>query len=64
MKDSDSNPALIQTPIQHIIRHLKLAVHMKKQAFIQALLSTAAFPQRFGFFTVCLVQWLRGVAPW
>ena len=34
------------------------------QAFIQALLSTAVFPQRFGFFTVCLVQWLRKVASW
>ena len=33
------------------------------QAFIQALLSTAVFPQRFRFFTVCLVQWLSGVAP-
>ena len=32
------------------------------QAFIQALLSTAVFPQRFGFFTVCLLQWLW-VAP-
>ena len=34
------------------------------QAFIQAPLSTAVFPQRFSFFTVCLVQWLRGLAPW
>ena len=34
------------------------------QAFIQALLSTAIFPQRFSFFTVFLVQWLRVVAPW
>ena len=33
-----------------------------QQAFIQPLLSTAVFPQRFGFFTVCLVQWLRKVA--
>ena len=31
------------------------------QAFIQTLLSTAVFPQRFGFYTVYLVQWLRGV---
>ena len=22
------------------------------------------FPQRFSFFTICLVQWLCGVAPW
>ena len=28
------------------------------QAFIQALLSTGVFLQRFSFFTVCLVQWL------
>ena len=28
------------------------------QAFIQVLLSTSAFSQRFSFFTVCLVQWL------
>ena len=36
----------------------------KLQAFIKALLSTPASPQRFSFFTVCLVQWFRGVAPW
>ena len=29
------------------------------QAFIQALLSTAVLPQRFRFFTVCLVYWLH-----
>ena len=34
------------------------------QAFIQALLSTAIFHQRFSFFTVCLVQLFHGVAPW
>ena len=34
------------------------------QAFIQALLPTAIFLQRFSFFTVCFAQWLRGVAPW
>ena len=34
------------------------------QAFIQALLSTAVFLQRFSFFTACLAQWLHGVAPW
>ena len=22
------------------------------------------FPQRWSFFTVCLVQWFRGVTPW
>ena len=27
------------------------------QAFIEALLFTGAFHQRFSFFTVCLVQW-------
>ena len=37
---------------------------VKYQAFIQAFLSTAVFPQRFSFFTVCLVQWLRSLAPW
>ena len=30
------------------------------QNFIQALLSTAIFSQRFSFFTVCLVQWPMG----
>ena len=30
------------------------------QAFIQALLCTTVYPQRFSFFTVCLVQGLRG----
>ena len=34
------------------------------QAFIQALLSTAIFLQRFSFFTTCLAQQLCGVAPW
>ena len=35
------------------------------QPFIQALLFTAVFPQRFSFFSVCLAQWLcRVVAPW
>ena len=34
------------------------------QDFIQPLLSTAVLPQIFSFLTVCLVQWLRGVAPW
>ena len=34
------------------------------QAFIQALLSTAVFLQRFSFFTAYLARWLRGVAPW
>ena len=34
------------------------------QGFIQARLSAAAFPQRFSFLTVCLVPWLRRVAPW
>ena len=34
------------------------------QAFIQALLSTAVFLQRFSFFTACLAQWLHGMAPW
>ena len=34
------------------------------QAFIQGLLSTAVFPQRFSFFTVCLVNYLREVLPW
>ena len=34
------------------------------QAFLQALFSTAIFPQRFSFFSICLAQWLHGVAPW
>ena len=34
------------------------------QAFIQAILSTAVFRQRFGFFTSCLVNYLREVLPW
>ena len=31
---------------------------------MQAPLCTAIFPYRFSFFTVYLVQWLRGLAPW
>ena len=34
------------------------------QGFIQALLSTAAFPQRVSFFTACLVNYLCEVLPW
>ena len=34
------------------------------QAFIQALLSTAVFLQRFSFFTAYLAHWLCGVALW
>ena len=41
-----------------------LTLYCSTQAFIQAPLSTAVFPQRFSFFTVCLGQWLRGLAPW
>ena len=38
--------------IGNIISFLK----SNMQAFIQALLSTAVFPQIFSFFTICLVQ--------
>ena len=31
-----------------------------KQAFIQALLSTVAFRQRFSFFTACIVKYWWG----
>ena len=41
-----------------------LALYYNTQAFIQAPLSTAVFPQGFSFFTVYLVHWLRGLAPW
>ena len=36
---------------------------LHSQAFIQALLPVAVFPQRFSFFTVCLVYCLREVPP-
>ena len=39
--------------------HLKVP----QQVFIQTLLSTAVFPQDSVSVTVCLVQWLRLVAP-
>ena len=42
----------------------RLVFEIKDQAFIQAFLSIAIFPHRFSFFTVCLVQWLLGMAPW
>ena len=38
--------------------------YVVNQAFIQAHLSTAVFPQRFSFFTVCLVTYIREVPPW
>ena len=37
-------------------------VNIYMQAFLQALLFTAVFLQRFSFFTVYLVQWLSAVA--
>ena len=52
----------VHFPIQHLTNFL-LYVRCS-QAFIQALLSTAVFPQRFSFFSVCLAQWFRGLAPW
>ena len=41
-----------------------LALYCNTQAFMQAPLPTAVFPQKLSFFTVYLVQWLRGLAPW
>ena len=41
-----------------------VCVYCVYQAFIQALLSTAVFPQGFSFFTVCLVHYLHEVPPW
>ena len=41
-----------------------LALYCNTQSFIQAPLSVVVFAQRFSFFTVYLVQWLRGLAPW
>ena len=38
-------------------------IWLYSQAFIQALLPIAVFPQRFSFFTVCLVYYLREVSP-
>ena len=43
---------------------LDILDNMCIQAFIQALSSTAVFPQRFSFFSLCLFQWLDGVEPW
>ena len=40
------------------------ANYYNTQVFIQALLCTAVFPQRFNFFIVCLVHWVCRVAPW
>ena len=37
--------------------------YLSEQAFIQALLSAAVSPQRFSFFTVCLVNCLHEVSP-
>ena len=41
-----------------------LALYCNTQALIKAPLSTAVFPQSLSFFTVYVVQWLRGLAPW
>ena len=38
-------------------------VDISNQAFIQVLLPTTVFPQRFGFLSVCLAQWLREGSP-
>ena len=42
-------------------RDLELKRKRCVHAFTEALLPTVVFPKRFSFFTVCLVQWLRGV---
>ena len=42
----------------HMWKHLYCIYH-HGQAFILTLLPTAVFPQRFNFFTVCLVHYLR-----
>ena len=44
-----------------IILNKNTGFYFHQQAFIQALLCTEVSPQRFNFFTICLVQWLRGV---
>ena len=41
-----------------------LALYCNTQAFMQAYLSTAVFPQSFSFFTIYLVQWFFRLAPW
>ena len=45
------------------LKKLCVALYIPCEAFIQTL-STAIFPQRFSFFTIYLVQGLRGVALW
>ena len=42
------------------LKELCVALYIPCEAFIQTL-STAIFPQRFSFFTIYLVQGLRGV---
>ena len=50
-----------KSQIKNYITATWLYAIQKVWAFIQALLSAAVLPQRFSFFTVWLVQWLRGV---
>ena len=50
-----------KSQIKNYITATWLYVIQKVWAFIQAVLSAAVLPQRFSFFTVWLVQWLRGV---
>ena len=45
----------------HILWH---CIFCDTQALMQAPLYTAIFPQRFSVFTVYLVQWFCGLAPW
>ena len=49
--------------ISVLSRILKNQIMVQLQAFIQALLSIAVFPQRVSFFTFDLVQWLCGGGP-
>ena len=56
--------------VLRMIWYLYLVVHLYErktsmnQDFIQALLTIAISPQRFCFFTVCLVNYLHEVLPW
>ena len=63
LKDTPSHISIDSLGLYLCIYRMFVKFSLKPQAFIQALLSTAIFPQRFIFFTVYLVQWSYGVDP-
>ena len=47
-----------------ILNLLYIDIHICISGFYPSTFVYSCFPQRLSFLTICLVQWLHGVAPW